>query len=164
MGRPLSQRYYNKDLYLYGGTYDGENVLMPWAWIPGDTGAQPCWIVRQESSNSFVLEQAYPEGGNPPLQGLCYLTDSYSNVNQPGTMHIGGFVYYGGYQSGSEGYFAVAQMFDNTCTTFDGAESTGLGELPNGNAFNLPWELDVNPPPDGWMFILTSAYYWGPGS
>lgn len=165
MGRPLTQRYYSQALNSQGGLYNGPNVLMPWAWVPGDTGGQPCWIVKQLSSTSFIMQQAYPEGGNPPLSGVCNMVNSYSEVNEPGTMHIGGFFYYGGLQTGSEGYVAIKEIFDNTCVIVDGAESTGFGVPTTGlNNGVAGWELDQSPPPDNYVWIYTSAYFWGPGS
>jgi len=140
MGRPISKKLYDEQVWYY----TPDDVLMPGAWVAGDSGWQPCFIVEQISSNSFMCKQAYPSS-NPPLQSVCTLVPY--TPTKPGEMMIRystavpGSVYYN-----TEGYTAFID--DRTLGDFE-------GRVARWNMSGSSQEPDV-------MYLWSVGYFWGP--
>jgi len=128
-------------------------------------GTTYAYIIRQLSSNSFLLQDVYDSA----MQLPCTLTDNYGIPNV-GDMYIG-MMWYNA--DGGEGYYqAVAELNDNTVISFNSGYITGGGDGGEGYAFqqadgtwdvNMPWLLgtvyDTNLA-QGWASIWTNTYFW----
>lgn len=143
MGRPLAKK--NFDQTIWENT--GADIIMPAAWIAGDTQWRPSYIVEQVSSNRFICKQAYPTT-YPPLQSECVLVTH--DPTGPGEMCITyntwpyGTPYYSG-----EGY--TNHINDNTLRDFEGREMRWKMEG------NYSWGSD-----GGVAGLWSVGYVWGP--
>jgi len=147
----------------YTGNSAFNNIIIPLANL--GNGTTYAYIIRQLSSNSFLLQDVYDSA----MQLPCTLTDNYGIPNV-GDMYIG-MMWYNA--DGGEGYYqAVAELNDNTVISFNSGYITGGGDGGEGYAFqqadgtwdvNMPWLLgtvyDTNLA-QGWASIWTNTYFW----
>lgn len=146
----------------YTGNSAFNNIIIPLANL--GNGTTYAYIIRQLSSNSFLLQDVYDSA----MQLPCTLTDNYGMPNV-GDMYIG-MMWYNA--DGGEGYYqAVAELNDNTVISFNSGYITGGGDGGEGYAFqqadgtwdvNMPWLLgtvyDTNLA-QGWASIWTNTYF-----
>jgi hypothetical protein len=139
------------------------NIIIPAANL--GNGATFAYIVRQLSSNSFLLQDYYDNS----IQLSCTLQDNYTTPNV-GDMYLG-MMWYNA--DGGEGYYqAVAELNNNTVISFNSGYLGGGGDGGEGLAYqqsdgtwdvNMPWLLgsiyDTNLA-QGWASIWTNTYYW----
>ena len=151
MGRPLSQRYWQKELYSDGGY----NIVLPYAWLDGMSYYSPAYITRQLSVTRFQLEIAW--GGYAGLRGEAELVNYYPQG--VGQCAIGLYQYI---LDGDEGFYGyVQELNDNTAVTF--AEPYG-GEGGYGiyDEASTPWQISSyssnNQDPNYGSYIWTNAY------
>jgi hypothetical protein len=78
MGRPIDSKYFGPDA---GG--DGFQITGQ-AWIPGDTAAKACYIVRQRSNRKFEVADA----ATGLIIGVCKLADANASALVEGEMSI----------------------------------------------------------------------------
>ena len=150
MGRPLSQRYWQKELYTDGGY----NIVLPYAWLQDMSGYAPAYITRQLSTTRFQLEIAW--GFYAGLRGEAELFNYYPQG--VGQCAIGIYQYY---VDGGEGYYGwVRELNDNTAVTFNGYGPEGYA-LPG--EIVTPWQIQNvssnGQDPNFGAYIWTNAYY-----
>lgn len=144
MGRPLNKNYY--DQLIWENT--DHDIIMTGAWVDGASDWEPCYIVEQVSTNSFLCKQAYTD---PPTSSVCTLVPH--DAAGPGQM----FIKYGNFISGSvyysgdtEGY--ASSINDNTLRDFEGR--------------TMRWQIEGSifsaEAVDGKVWIWTSGYIWAP--
>ena len=147
--------------------FPDNNIIMPFAYIAGNSGVEPSYILRQLSSSTFLVQGAYTL-----LTGECTLSPNTAGYLTPGEMYIG--MYWYNYD-GAEGYWqSVREINDNTAISFD---SGFLGTPPSGGGegwayqqdsgsweISMPWTLNyAGPQPQsGFAQIWTNSYFYGP--